>query len=311
MRSPSQRVVQLAPVYTSAGRPSKQNLQLLLQELIDQNGFDGIVGLYLIDLQIGEELHFGYQAGQNFSVNPDIAFTAASTMKIPIMVTAYQHFNGRLDDQTSALMLDMIQKSENTSADALMQIIDQGRGPLVVTETMQALGLQNTFLAGFFCNVFNPCPLLQIFHTPANQRTDVNADPDIYNQTTPSDIGSLLEDIYQCAQTGGGTLVAAFPGQIDQTACQQMIHFLEEDTLGALIQAGVPEGTAVAHKHGWISNNGVINNFSDAAIVYTPGGNYVLTIYAYHPIQAVWDPVTHMFVDISKAIYNYFNLPTQ
>jgi len=309
MRSPSQRVVQLAPVYTSAGRPSKQNLQLLLEEIIGQDNFDGIVGIYLLDLQTAEELHFAYRAGENLPVNPDIAFTASSTIKIPIMVTAYQRFNGRLDDQTATLMLDMIKKSENPPADALMRVIDEARGPLVVSETMKALGLQNTFLAGYF---YDGAPILQIFHTPANTRTDVNTDSDIYSQTTPSDIGSLLEDIYQCSQTGGGTLVAAFPGQIDQNSCQQMIQYLVEDKIGVLIQSGVPEGTAVAHKHGWVTDpSGVIHNVSDAAIVFTPGGNYILAIYVYHPNQIIWDEVSKMYADLSRAIYNYFNLATQ
>ena len=309
MRSPSQRVVQLAPVYASAGRPSKQNLQLLLEEIIGQDNFDGIVGIYLLDLQTAEELHFAYRAGENLPVNPDIAFTASSTIKIPIMVTAYQRFNGRLDDQTATLMLDMIKKSENPPADALMRVIDEARGPLVVSETMKALGLQNTFLAGYF---YDGAPILQIFHTPANTRTDVNTDSDIYSQTTPSDIGSLLEDIYQCSQTGGGTLVAAFPGQIDQNSCQQMIQYLVEDKIGVLIQSGVPEGTAVAHKHGWVTDpSGVIHNVSDAAIVFTPGGNYILAIYVYHPNQIIWDEVSKMYADLSRAIYNYFNLATQ
>jgi hypothetical protein len=78
----------------------------------------------------------------------------------------------------------------------------------------------------------------------------------------------------------------------------------------ALIEAGVPDGTLVAHKHGWISGpDGIIKNISDVGIVYTPGGNYVLTIFAYHPVQAVWEPVSDMFADLSEAIYNYFNLP--
>ena len=309
MRSPTQRVVQLAPVYTSAGRPTLQNLQLLLEEIIGQDNFDGIVGFYLLDLQTAEELDFAYQAGERLSVNPDIAFTASSTIKIPIMVTAYEHFNGQLNNQAAALLLDMIKKSENPPADDLMRVIDEARGPLVVSETMKALGLQNTFLAGYF---YDGAPILQIFHTPANQRTDVNTDPDIYSQTTPSDIGSLLEDIYQCSQTGGGALVAAFPGQIDQSSCQKMIQYLEEDKIGVLIQSGVPEGTAVAHKHGWVTDpSGVIHNVSDAAIVYTPGGNYILAIYVYHPNQIIWDEVSKMYADLSRAIYNYFNLTTQ
>jgi hypothetical protein len=196
-----------------------------------------------------------------------------------------------------------------------MQAIDQIRGPLVVSETMKKLGLANTFLAGYY---FLGAPVLELFTTPANSRTDINTDPDVYSQTTPEDMGLLLEDIYQCSQTGGGALVAAFPGQINQAACGQMIQTLELDKVGALLQTGVPDGTAVAHKHGWVTDlTGVMHQVSDAALIYTPGGNYVLTVYTYHPIQIIWeDPTTHlginhMYADISKAVYNYFNLPAQ
>ena len=41
---------------------------------------------------------------------------------------------------------------------------------------------------------------------------DLNAGPDPYNQTTPAEIAMLLEDIYRCAENGGGTFAAAFPG---------------------------------------------------------------------------------------------------
>jgi hypothetical protein len=194
-----------------------------------------------------------------------------------------------------------------------MESLDPLKGPLVVTDDMKKIGLDNTFLAGFFCSAEFPCPPLQKFETPANQRKDVVTDPDIFNQTTPSDIGMLLSDIYQCAEEGGGGLVAAFPDKLNSEICKQMITFLASDKIGVLIEAGVPEGTQVAHKHGWISDPSslVIHNISDAAIVYTPGGNYVLVIYAYHPVQTVWEPVSALFAQMSQAVYNYYNLPTQ
>jgi hypothetical protein len=88
---------------------------------------------------------------------------------------------------------------------------------------------------------------------------------------------------------------------------------LAADKIGVLIQAGVPEGTQVAHKHGWITEpaSGVIQNISDASIVYTPGGNYVLVIFAYHPVQTVWEPVSTLFAQMSQAVYNFYNIPTQ
>ena len=314
LRSPTNRSISLTFQRSAAARPTLENLKILLQQTINLAGFDGVLGFYMLDLQTGQELHFAMDQGQEIPVEPDVAFTASSTIKIPIMVSNYLSFGTQpLDERTSNLLLDMIQKSENPPADALMERLDVNLGPLVVTEDMKKIGLENTFIAGFFCDPINPCPLLARFATPANQRLDVFTDPDLYNQTTTSDMGMLLADIYQCATSGGGALMAAYPGKLTQAACQQMIDFLASDKIGVLIEAGVPEGTQVAHKHGWISDaaSGVIKNISDSAIVYTPGGNYVLVIYAYHPVQAVWEPVSNLFAQLSQAVYNYFNLPNQ
>jgi beta-lactamase class A len=314
LRSPNNRTVVLSFQRSVAARPTMQNLEILLQQNITVANFDGVMGIYLQDLQNGQEIHFGMDKGQLISVNPDIAFTASSTVKIPIMVSYFiKYGNDALSEQSTALITDMIRKSENPPADRLMESLDALRGPLVVTEDMRKIGLENTFLAGFFCSADFPCPLLQRIDTPANRRTDVVTDPDAFNQTTPSDIGMLLADIYQCAETGGGALIAAFPDKINSEICQRMITFLASDKIGVLIEAGVPEGTQVAHKHGWISDPSslIIKNISDAGIVYTPGGNYVLVIYAYHPEQTVWEPVSALFAQLSQAVYNYYNIPTQ
>jgi beta-lactamase class A len=172
---------------------------------------------------------------------------------------------------------------------------------------MQALGLDNTFLAGYF---YPGAPLLTAYQTPANSRPDIDTDPDIYNQTTPSDIGMLLEDIYQCNQTGGGALVAVFPEGVTQVECQTMITYLTRNKLGSLIEGGVPDGTQVAHKHGWVTTFGIINTIGDAGIVYTPGGNYVLVVFVHHPNQLIWEPASELIADLSRAVYNYYNLPT-
>ena len=314
LRSPTNRTVVLSYQQSAAARPTFQNLEILLQQNILVSGFDGVIGVYLLDLQNGQEIHFAMNQGELIPVNPDVAFTSSSTVKIPIMVSYFIKFGAdALNENTSNIILDMIRKSENPPADRLMDALDSFRGPLVVTDDMKKIGLENTFLAGFFCSAESPCPLLQRIETPANQRTDVSTDPDVFNQTTPSDSGMLLADIYQCAEDAGGALIAAYPETMTPEICQQMIDFLAADKIGVLIEAGVPEGTRVAHKHGWISDpaTGVIKNISDAAIVYTPGGNYVLSIYAYHPVQTIWEPVSTMFAQLSQAVYNFYNLPTQ
>ena len=308
LESPASRVVNLTFSQTSAPRPSMQNLQILIQQIIDINKFDGLGEIYLLDLQTGQELDFAYQQSKN--PPPVIAFTGASTIKIAIMTATMRRVKEPLSADINNEMGLMIEKSDDVAPDVLMKTyIDPTIGPLDVTADMQALGLRSTFIAGFF----QPgAPLLKKFTTPANSRTDEQTNPDPYNQTTPSEMGQLLADIYQCAQNGGGTFAAVFPGQLTQSKCRTMVTFLAGDKIGQLIQAGLPDGTEFAHKHGWaIEGDGLIHHISDAGIVYSPGGNYVLAVYMYHPVQILFDPVNLMVAQISTAVYNYFNMPTK
>jgi beta-lactamase class A len=204
----------------------------------------------------------------------------------------------------------MIEFSENDPADRLMeQVLDKATGPLEVTKVITALGLKNTFLAGYF---FPGAQLLKRITTPANTRKDFNTDSDPYNQTSPSEMGQLLNDIYQCAENGGGTFAAVFPGEITQSECKQMVSLLIRNRLPVLITAGLPEGTTIAHKHGWITEtDGLLHTISDAAIIYTPGSNYILTVYLWNKSQLLFDPANQLVSDISRAVYNYFNPSAQ
>ncbi len=271
-------------------------------------GFEGTAGIYLLDLQTGEEIHFANSYGQDLPVEPDVAFTASSIIKVPIMVSAFRRM-GVDDAEALKLMTDMITLSGNEAADWLMdRVTGEDRAPLLVTEDMRTLGLENTYLAGYFSA---GSPILELIDTPANTRTDIDTDPDIYSQTTPSDIGMLLHDIYTCAQNGGGALPAAFPSQINQDKCRSMNQLLLNNRLPVLLTAGLPEGTQIAHKHGWVTSNGVINTIGDAGIVYTLGGNYVVAIFLNNTDQLLWEPNSELVAKLSQAIYNYYNLPTQ
>jgi beta-lactamase class A len=319
LRSPTNRSVTLSGVRNAAAaRPTLKNLEILMKQIVTTSGFDGLIGMYMLDLQNGQEIHFALNQGQEIPVNRDIAFTAASTIKIPILVSYFiQHGTKPVDTLVAAELTNMIHVSDNNATDAVMRELDPVNGPLVVTNNMKKIGLQNTFIAGFF---FAGAPQLQRFSTPANQRTDISTEPDSYNQTTPSDMGMLLEDIYQCSATGGGALVAAFPDKINQAVCKQIVDYLAADKLAILIQGGVPEGTTVAHKHGWVTDpaTGLDHDWSDAGIVYTPGGNFVLTLYAYHPVQIIFENrapgavqlpsyANQLFPHLTQAVYNYFN----
>lgn len=307
--SPINRRVNLSIKQTAAGRPSVQNLETLLKQTLDIAGFDGIASLYLLDLQTAQEIHFIYSNGKDYPTNPDLAFSASSIIKIPIMVSVYRHIEDNPSPEALKLLGEMIELSGNDPADWLMeQFIDPNRGPLVVTEDMRKLGLENTFLAQLFRPTSSP---LAYFQTPANSRTDITTDPDPVNQTTPTDIGTLLEDIYQCAEYGGGALIAVFPGEITQQECRDMIDTLDKNHFPNLLEAGAPDGIRIAHKHGYVTDPyGSTLTIGDAGIVYTPGGNYILVIYFDHPAQLIWDSASALFADLARVVYNYYNIPT-
>lgn len=310
--SPTARFVDLTIQEAATARPNLQNLQVQLQQIMDVAAYDGIADVYFQDLASGQELHFIYERGINLPTEPDATFTAASLIKIPVLVSAYKNLNEEPDARVQELFREMIAESLNEATDALMSEVIAGgpQAPLTITEDMHKLGLQNTFLAGYF---YIGAPLLQRFETPASQRLDVFTDPDPYNQTTPVDMGMLLADLYQCAEDGGGTLRAVFPNEITQAECQDMLNVLSQNRIGVLLEAGVPEGTRLAHKHGWVTNPNtqVINTMSDAGIVFTPNGDYVIVITLYQPVQLIFDPIAAMFSQLSEAVYNYYTLPSR
>ena len=304
MRSPANRKLNLPVVERSAAQPGLDVLRTLLEQNIDLAGFDGLTVIYVKDLKTGQVMHFARFRNEEIGLEPDIAFTAASTIKIPIMVAYDRYFDEPLGEEADRWLTEMITLSGNDPADWLMDQIDRGRGPLTVTEVLRQIGLENTFLAGYF----RPgAELLQRFTTAANQRADINTRPDIYNQTTASEIGMLLADIYACS-AGGGTLRAVFPEEIQPAECRRMLDLLAQNKIGVLLEAGVPEGTRVAHKHGWTESP--LTWLSDVGVIYTPGGDYAIAAFMWNDREMIWEPTSRLMADLSRAIYNYYNPPS-
>jgi hypothetical protein len=310
LRSPTNRSVALTFTRSSAARPTIDNLSILLKQIVTVSDFDGLIGFYMVDLQTGQEIHFAINNKQEISVEPDIAFSASSTIKVPIVASYLINRGSNLDATTSEIISRVLGRSDNSATDQVLERINTAIGPLIVTQDMKAIGLNSTFINGFFylgAPPLSPRPI-----TPGNSRTDVSSDPDPYSQTTPSEMGALLADLYQCAQNSGGALIAAFPDKVSPATCQLLIDFMAQDKLGSLIQGGVPDGTLVPHKHGYVpASDGVVRDTSDAGIVYTPGGNFVLSIYSYHPVTNIWDTINPLFGDLTKAVYNYFNVSVE
>jgi beta-lactamase class A len=304
LKSPTSRVVSLTYNRTNPARPSFQNLRISLQQILQVAGFGGVAEIYLLDLQTGQEISFAYQKGVNLPTG--ISFTAASTVKIPIMTSVFRRIKEPAPKDVTDLIELMIERSENDPADTLMEkIIDKNLGPLEITNDLIKLGLPNSFLAGMF---YPGAPLLKRFQTTANSRRDINTGPDPYNQTTPAELGMLLEDIYLCAETNGGSFPIVFPGEISQAECRLMISYLARNKIAVLFESGLPEGTQIAHKHGWITeSDGLLHTIADAGIIYTPGGNYILVGFLNNNQQLLFDPANALMGQISSAVYNYYN----
>jgi hypothetical protein len=244
--------------------------------------------------------------GDVVPVNESVAMSGMDLLKIPIVLETYRTLGGLPSLTQRQLISDtLVVQPEHTSANALLGVIsgedDLYAGAEIVTESMQSLGLQNTYIATPFDETLRPGQATP--QTPANSVEEPRTRPDVKMQTTAEDMGLLLSMIYYCAQGKGGTLSAVFgPTAIAQTECQELLSTMRQNKIGSLIEAGVPPETVLAHRHGWTSDT-----HADAAIVSSEGGDYVIVTYLYKPDWLEWELSSPLLADISRAAYNFFN----
>lgn len=306
--SPEERSATLVVDESSAFTVDPVTLTNFLKAQIQQTGFTGVAEMVAIDLKNGSAIHFTVQDNQD--IPNDVSFSAASTIKIPILVSVMRRSTEPIPEDIVNLADRMMALSENPPADELMRnILGGDLAPLEVSTDMELLGLKNTFLAGFFDL---GSPLLKIFSTAANSRTDINLNPDLYNQTTPGDMAALLNGVYQCAQNGTGILIDSFKNDMSSAKCQFILDELKKNRIGSLMQAGVPDGIPVAHKHGWTEeSDGYLHTVSDVGIVYSPNGDFLVAIYLYQPTQLLFDPANALIARLTQVVYNAVNLDAQ
>lgn len=303
LHDPVNRYVDL-PVETASATDSGLNaLRDLIVTFLDSEGFiyDGqttVASIYIMDLTTGEEIN----------LNGDVAFSAASTIKLPILLSYFHYQPFAVPQDEAWLLANSLLCSNNSSSNLLMQIMGQAGtdifpGLQYVTDVAEYAGARNTYITAPFVlgtegQEFgsNPIPA-----TNPNARFDT--DPDLYNQTTAEDMGTLLMMIYDCATKGSGLRVAYPDGEYTQTECQQMLELISGNDLLRLIQGGVPAGTRVSHKNGWLSSM-----HADAGIVFPPNGrDYVIAVYIWQDgeffdYQVAWP----LIEEISRAAWNYF-----
>ena len=287
------------PLVVNQENPPAPDFPLLGQIIEnDLTAFPGIASVFAKDLQNGDEI----------TINAGVAYAGMSIIKIAVMEESYRHLDQQPDPDTMKILTETMTLSGNFTANLLLKRIGGGdayRGTAVLNDSMRRLGLVNTFMATPYDEEVVPPTIV----TKANSRTDLNTEPDPYMQTTPMDMGLLLEMIYQCSKDQG-TLTFVYPEDFNADECQAMIdHMLAnqltgEENVPVLIAAGLPDGTAIGHKHGWVAYTR-----ADAALIFTQGGDYVLVIYLYNPGWVDWEQTNSIMTRISQLIYAYFNPP--
>ena len=282
--------------------PGLSTLRQLIIDFLDAEGFiyDGsstLASVFALDLMTGEEI----------SILGDVAYSAASTIKLPIMIDFYRELAREPSAEEAWLLANSLLCSNNASSNLLMEMIGAGdifAGLHSVTETLQSSGARNSYItAPFILGVAGQ--QLGSIAAPAtspNARHDANADP--YNQTTPEDLGTLFNLLYDCAEYSSG-LSAAFPaGEISQRECRQMLELTSANDLERLLQGGIPVDARISHKNGWVADT-----VGEAGIVYSPNGrHYVIAVFLWEEREFQdYEKLWRLVEEISRAVWNYFN----
>jgi len=235
-------------------------------------------------------------------IGANLRFHAASTMKVPVMIQLFQDADAgllRLDDsvtvhvafpslvQGEAFMVGREDDSDSTlygwvgrnrSVRELLELMITRSSNLATDLLIERLGAARAQASARALGAWSIQVLRGVEDGPA-YRAGLN------NTTTARDLGVLLVAIAQGRAAS-------------RAACDSMLAILGRQEFNEGIPVGLPAGTRVAHKTGWVGE--VV--YHDAAIVYPMHGDpYVLTVLT-GAIKE--DSVAHNLVaDLSRLVY--------
>lgn len=305
-----QRAVDLPVIGTETEGASLFVLEDMILAYLDAQGFiyDGqssAASIFILDLTTGEEIN----------IQGDIAYSGASTSKIGIMLDLYRTLNREPNRDEAFLMANSMLCSNNSSSNRIMELF-LGNGNIFsgiasVTNNLQFIGAENSFLIAPYIDGSANQQLGQIQAPATNPNPNFNTFPDPYNQTTAEDMGTIMSLIYDCAEYSSG-LMAIYPdGEYTQQECRQMLELMSANDLNRLLQAGIPVGTRISHKNGWVPGalagaRGATTG--EAGIVFSPNGrNYVTAVYLWEDGDTTGFNRWPIIEEISRATWNYFN----
>lgn len=243
---------------------SKEGLTDLKKNLETKlDGYSGSWSIYVKNIEKNEYL-----------VINNIQYYSASIIKLYCAATIYDLIdNGTLEEteRIDSLLAQMISVSDNDAFNLLVMQCDEhnnhvaGRG--VIQDYIDRNGYHDTTITSMLVPTKYKAP-----SSPGR------------NYATAVDSGLLLEKIYK------GKCVSP-------EASADFLNLLLNQTHLNKIPGGLPEGTTCANK------TGDTNEFQhDAAIVYSPGCDYIICIMS----QNCGAAITNM-QNLSKTVYEYFN----
>jgi hypothetical protein len=246
-------------------------------------------------------------SGEEINILGDVAYSAASTINVPIMIDFYRTLAFEPSQEEAWLLANSLLCSNNSSSNLIMQIIginDIFAGIQSVTETAQYIGAKNTYITAPFYLGVEGQQLGAIAAPATNPNPNYNTNPDPYKQTTSEDMGTLFNLIYDCAEFGSGLTTTYPDGEITQRECRQMLELMSANNLERLLQGGVPVDARISHKNGWI-----FDTVGDSGVVYSPNGSdYVISVYLWEEAEFQdYEKLWPLVEEISRATWNYFN----
>lgn len=288
------RTAALVLIEQSPAPPSTADLAAILDSYTAD--FPGFAAIYLHDLTTDAEA----------VVDPDVAFSGMSTMKIAIALAVMEKLDGGIqaDDPVSADVgqwLDYaLGESNNYAANQLLRWLgdgDIGSGARRLTDFMRDLGFTSTYMqSGYDVDVSLP-----EIPTPGNQRDDWDTNPDSNIQSTPREMGRILSAIYQCMQ-GEGMLIERY-STITSDECETILFYMTHDEFQEMIWGGLPDKGErwIVHKHGF-----AYESHSDVALIWGPTGPYVLSIFFYRSGWMDWATSNSRMQGISRGIWRFY-----
>lgn len=216
--------------------------------------------------------------GAAIFLNPDSVFHAASTMKVPVMIEYFRGIDaGRIRRNQELLLgtefrsiVDGSPYSLDASVDSDSSVFARVGQRVPLRWLVERMIVRSSNLAtNTLIDVLGPGKVDATARSLGASRTKVLRGVEdgkafqqgLNNQTSARDLAALLTAI----ESGKAA---------SKRSCREMIDILAAQEFNDEIPAGLPPGTRVAHKTGWITG---VNH--DAALVYPPGRKpYVLVV---------------------------------